>query len=74
LKKGVRAPLTLKGLTALQQLDLSNTQVANLEPLKGLTALQLLDLPNTRVPASEIDRIQQYRKQNGLSAMNVQKS
>ena len=30
----------LKGLTALQTLDLNGTEVANLEPLKGLTALQ----------------------------------
>ncbi len=34
----------LKGLTALQRLDLTGTQAANLEPLKGLTALQVLDL------------------------------
>ena len=39
----------LKGLTALQTLDLSDTQVADLGPLKGLTALQSLDLSDTRV-------------------------
>ena len=39
----------LKGLTALQRLDLRGTQVANLEPLKGLTALQTLDLSGTQV-------------------------
>ena len=39
----------LKGLTALQTLDLTATKVANLEPLKGLTALQTLDLRGTPV-------------------------
>jgi hypothetical protein len=36
-------------LTALQSLDLSNTQIADLEPLKGLTALQSLNLSFTKV-------------------------
>jgi Leucine-rich repeat (LRR) protein len=39
----------LKGLIALQTLDLYDTQVANLEPLKGLTALQKLKLYDTQV-------------------------
>jgi len=43
----------LKGLTALQRLDLSNTKVSSLEPLKGLTALQWLDLSNTKVSSVE---------------------
>ena len=43
----------LKGLTALQSLDCSNTQVSDLGPLKGLTALQSLDCP---VNASERSR------------------
>ena len=38
----------LKGLTALQTLDLSGTQVSSIEPLKGLTALQTLDLSARR--------------------------
>jgi hypothetical protein len=50
------------------------TQVANLEPLKALTALQGLRLFNTQVPDSEVDRVQQYRKQNGLPAIAVRKS
>jgi hypothetical protein len=39
----------LKGLTALQRLDMTGTNVRNLEPLKGLTALQWLDLSSTNV-------------------------
>jgi Leucine-rich repeat (LRR) protein len=39
----------LKCLTALQQLDLSGTHVANPEPLKGLIALQELNLADTPV-------------------------
>jgi hypothetical protein len=39
----------LKGLTALQTLDLDSTHVADLGPLKGLTALQSLDLNSTHV-------------------------
>ena len=39
----------LKGLTALQSLNLASTQVADLAPLKGLTALQSLDLSYTKV-------------------------
>ncbi len=38
----------LKGLTALQTLDLDGTQVANLDPLKGLTALQTLESKRAR--------------------------
>ena len=48
-KNWVEAGPLLARLTALQSLDLSNTQVADLAPLKGLTALQSLDLPNTQV-------------------------
>ena len=64
----------LKGLTVLQWLDLSSTPVANLEPLKGLTALQWLYLSSTKVPDTEVGRVEQYRKQNGLPAIHVQKS
>ncbi len=39
----------LKGLTALQTLDLSFTRVADIEPLKGLTALQTLYLSSTQI-------------------------
>src|SRR5213078_2078969 len=39
----------LAGLTALQSLDLSATQVSDLAPLAGLTALQSLDLSRTQV-------------------------
>jgi hypothetical protein len=39
----------LTKLSPIKSLDLSGTQVANLEPLKGLTALQTLDLSNTQV-------------------------
>jgi hypothetical protein len=35
----------LKGLTALQELDLGATRVESLEPLKGLSALQKLHVP-----------------------------
>ncbi len=33
-------PSPLEGLTNLQELDLSDTQVADLRPLEGLTNLQ----------------------------------
>jgi hypothetical protein len=39
----------LDRLTALQSLNLSNAQVADLAPFKSLTALQSLDLSGTRV-------------------------
>ena len=39
----------LAGLTALQSLDCSNTQVTDLGPLAGLTALQSLVCSNTQV-------------------------
>ena len=39
----------LKGLTALQLLDCSETQVSDLAPLKGLTALQSLNCSYTQV-------------------------
>jgi Leucine-rich repeat (LRR) protein len=39
----------LKGLTALQSLNLSGTNVADVGPLKGLTALRSLDLSHTHV-------------------------
>jgi Leucine-rich repeat (LRR) protein len=39
----------LKGLTALQSLNLNQTKVDNLEPLKGLTALRSLNLSSTQV-------------------------
>jgi hypothetical protein len=39
----------LKGLTALQVLDLSSTRVSDVEALEGLTALQTLNLSRTEV-------------------------
>jgi Leucine Rich repeats (2 copies) len=45
----VQASSLLARLTTLEQLDLSNTQVADFAPLKGLTALQSLDLGFTEV-------------------------
>ena len=50
----------LKGLTALQSLDLSETRVtdAGLEHLKGLTALQSLDLSGTRVTSTGVRELQ----------------
>jgi hypothetical protein len=53
LPKGVAAQVTdlgsLAGLTALQSLDLANTDVTDLGPLTGLKALQSLDLEGTKV-------------------------
>lgn len=53
------------------QLNLSDTPVANLEPLKALTGLQRLVLYSAQVADSEIDRLLQYRKQNGLPWIHV---
>jgi hypothetical protein len=50
---GVLQLRALKGLTALQELDLSGTNVSSLEPLKGLTALQKLSLWGTKVSSLE---------------------
>ena len=63
----------LKGLTALQQLYLVNTPVANLEPLKGLPALQQLYVASTKVTATELERVREYRYQNGLPSIQVEK-
>ena len=55
----------LKGLTALQWLDLSRTQVtdAGVEQLKGLTALQQLDLSLTQVTDAGVEHLK------GLTAL-----
>ncbi len=42
-------PQGIVELTALQSLDLYDTQVSDLAPLAGLTALQILDLSSTQV-------------------------
>jgi Leucine-rich repeat (LRR) protein len=42
----------LKGLTALQNLNLMGTRVANIEPLKGLTALKIDWKPLVTLPKS----------------------
>ncbi len=44
-----RVPPEIGGLTALQTLSLSGTQVADITPLSGLTALQTLGLSRTQV-------------------------
>ena len=51
----------LKGLTALQRLNLNGTQLtdAGLEHLKGLTRLQRLALRNTKVTDAGVTRLQQ---------------
>ena len=53
IPEGVKARIIdadpLEGLTSLQELDLSDTQVADLRPLEGLTNLQQLDLSDTQV-------------------------
>jgi internalin A len=55
-------PEELAGLTALQKLDCSNTQVTDLAPLAGLTALQTLDCSSTEVadlaPLAELTALQ----------------
>ena len=55
-KNWAKAGPLLGRLTALQSLDLSDTQVADLAPLKGLTALQSLDLPKRRSRTSRPSR------------------
>ena len=42
-------PSELRGLTNLQELNCSFTQVSNLEPLRGLTSLQILNFRSTNV-------------------------
>jgi Leucine-rich repeat (LRR) protein len=42
-------PAELQELTSLQNLDCSNTQVSDLEPLRTLTSLQNLDCWGTEV-------------------------
>ena len=49
LSSGLTDATPLAGLTALQYLDLSGTQVSDATPLAGLTALEELDLTGTRV-------------------------
>ena len=49
--------LPLTGLTALQSLNLSQTQVADIAPLAGLNGLGELDLTGTRVPASQATKL-----------------
>ena len=51
--EGIKSIEPLKGLAALQVLDLSGTEVENLEPLKGLTSLQQLQLYGTQVRSVE---------------------
>ncbi len=41
-------PLEITGLTALQSLNVSVTQVADITPLAGLTALQKIELHDTQ--------------------------
>ncbi len=57
----------LKGLAALQELDLAGTQVtdAGLEHLKGLTALQRLNLRHTKVTDAGLAHL------GGLTALQV---
>jgi hypothetical protein len=43
----------LRGLTALQGLDLANTPVSNVLPLSTLENLQQLDLTGSRVPTDQ---------------------
>ncbi len=49
LANTVRDLAPLSGLTELQVLDLSGTQVSDITPLAGLVALQTLDLNGTKV-------------------------
>jgi hypothetical protein len=49
LPKLASLPPEIAGLTDLQRLDLTNTQVSDLAPLAGLTALRNLDLSETQV-------------------------
>ena len=62
---------SLKGLTALRTPYLFRTQVTDLEALKGLTVLRELTLSGTQVPDAEVNRLQQYRQQNGPPSIQV---
>ena len=58
-------PLT--NLTALQYLDVNNTQVSDLTPLTNLTALQTLDVQSTQVSDFGEQNIQKYAHQFFMS-------
>jgi hypothetical protein len=57
----------LTKLSPIKSLDLSGTQVANLEPLKGLTALQLLNLTFSKQVAN-------LEPLKGLTALDLSKT
>ncbi|WP_248558508.1 leucine-rich repeat domain-containing protein [Paraburkholderia terrae] len=61
---------SLKGLTGLRSLNLSNTAVAKIDALKGLTGLRSLNLSNTAVlnidPLKSLNGLQQLYLSNTL--------
>jgi Leucine-rich repeat (LRR) protein len=56
----------LRGLSALTSLNLSSTQVTDLEPLKGLTALTSLNLSNTHAA-----NVEPLRDLTALTSLNL---
>ena len=64
----------LKGLTALRELNLNSTQVANLKPLRGLTALRTLDLSATKVAdLTPLQDLPNLTKVNGVADEELKK-
>jgi hypothetical protein len=55
----------LHGLIALQTLDLAKSKVERLEPVQHLPSLHEI----TGTTKAEIERVDAYRKQNGLPAV-----
>jgi hypothetical protein len=64
------APLTR--LSALKGLNLCNAQVDNLDPLQDLPQLNTICLPNG-FPQDKFTEFLQYRKQKGLSLVNLKR-
>ena len=65
-------PPELRGLTNLQHLDCSGTQVSDLEPLRGLTSLQTLNCNITKV--SDLEPLRGLTSLQNLDCSNIQVS
>ena len=56
----------LRGLSALQLLNIAHTAVADIAPLAALPALKSVDLSGTKVDAAALARFNQDRAAHGL--------
>jgi Leucine-rich repeat (LRR) protein len=65
---------TVLVMTALRELNLNSTQVANLEPLRGLIALRTLDLSATKVAdLTPLKDLPNLTKVNGVADEELKK-